>query len=443
MDTHSVIDVFTPAKPARISFVEREAINTKLVNALQTPGKQMVIYGHSGSGKTTLLENKLCQLYENHLTTRCMSGMTFEQILRDAFDQLGQYYDATVKTKDSYSISGEIAGDYFGIRAKLGAASDVTSMVEKRPVLPPELTPQRLGRYIGAAKCCWVLEDFHKVSQDHGKKLSQIMKVFMDLANEWPTLKVVAIGAVDTARLVVQYDAEMSNRISEIEVPLMSSFEIREILAKSEDLLNISIDSVVKREITLLSNGLASVCHSLGLGLCRAKGVLETANNKVGIGEEELQKAIRDYIEDSSDSLKGVLDKALYRKRHGQFDNFRIVIEGLAKLPQEGGTKGDIYDAIRLYHHKYPQSNLVHCLKELQSEDRGEFVRYDQNSGRYSFSNPFYRAYALAYLNKDRTSTKKLIKTDTSYSITLKAENIAKIIDAMLSVQNRREEDAN
>jgi len=139
MDTYIVTDVFTPAKPARFSFVEREAINTKLVNALQTPGKQMVIYGHSGSGKTTLLENKLCQLYENHLTTRCMSGMTFEQILRDAFDQLGQYYEATIKTKDSSSISGEIAGDYFGIRAKLGATSDVTSVVEKRPVLPPNL----------------------------------------------------------------------------------------------------------------------------------------------------------------------------------------------------------------------------------------------------------------------------------------------------------------
>ena len=438
MAPYNVTDVFTPAKPARISFVEREAINTKLVNALQTPGKQMVIYGHSGSGKTTLLENKLCQLYENHITTRCMSGMTFEQILRDAFDQLGQYYEATVKTRSSSSLTGEIAGDYLGIRAKLGSISDVTSVVEKRLVLPPELTPHRLGRYIGAAKCCWVLEDFHKVSQDHGKKLSQIMKVFMDLADEWPTLKIVAIGAVDTARLVVQYDPEMRNRISEIEVPLMSPSEIREILAKSEDLLNIPIDSVVKREITLLSNGLASVCHSLGLGLCRAKELVETVDEKIRIGEEELEKSIKDYIEDSNDSLKSILDKALYRKRHGQFDNFKIVIEGLSRIPQEGGTKAEIFDAICINHPNYPQSNLAHCLKELQTEGRGEFVRYDHNSGRYSFSNPFYRAYALAYLNKDKTQTKKLIKTDTSYSFTIRAESIAKIFDAMLSAQNSR-----
>ena len=46
---------------------------------------------------------------------------------------------------------------------------------------------------------------------------------------------------------------------------------------------------------------------------------------------------------------------------------------------------------------------------------------------------PFFRAYALAYLNKDQTQTKKLIKTDTSHSFTIRAESIAKIVDAMLS----------
>jgi Flp pilus assembly CpaF family ATPase len=60
-DRHEVRDVFTPTTPARLAFVERSSINNKLVNALRTPGKQIVVYGYSGSGKTTLLENKLHQ----------------------------------------------------------------------------------------------------------------------------------------------------------------------------------------------------------------------------------------------------------------------------------------------------------------------------------------------------------------------------------------------
>src|SRR5436305_14238465 len=92
-DKYAAVDVFTPTKPARYTFVERESINEKLVAALRTPGKQIVVYGHSGSGKTTLLVNKLHQVYEDHITTRCISGLSFDQLLLDAFDQLGSFFD--------------------------------------------------------------------------------------------------------------------------------------------------------------------------------------------------------------------------------------------------------------------------------------------------------------------------------------------------------------
>ena len=87
MQTFLTRDVFTPTKPARIAFVERDTVNDKLVNSLSTPGKQIVVYGHSGTGKTTLLVNKLTQLYERHITTRCMKGLKFEQLILDAFGQ--------------------------------------------------------------------------------------------------------------------------------------------------------------------------------------------------------------------------------------------------------------------------------------------------------------------------------------------------------------------
>ena len=100
MKVHSVSDVFTPSSPARVNFVERNSINKRIVRALRSKGKQIVIYGHSGSGKTTLLENKLYQVYDKHIKTSCMKGMTFESVLLDAFDQLSAFYiDEEVKTE--------------------------------------------------------------------------------------------------------------------------------------------------------------------------------------------------------------------------------------------------------------------------------------------------------------------------------------------------------
>ena len=58
----------------------------------------------------------------------------------------------------------------------------------------PQLTPQALGRFLGAQKACWVLS--HKIDDDEKAKLSQLMKVFMDLSDEYPELKIIALGAV-------------------------------------------------------------------------------------------------------------------------------------------------------------------------------------------------------------------------------------------------------
>ena len=104
-----VVDVFTPTTPARATFVERISSNEKLVDALRTPGKQVVVYGHTGSGKTTLLVNKLHQLYENHITTRCTSQMTFESIIFNAFDQLSPFVTTESVSKESRQFSSQIS----------------------------------------------------------------------------------------------------------------------------------------------------------------------------------------------------------------------------------------------------------------------------------------------------------------------------------------------
>lgn len=77
---------------------------------------------------------------------------------------------------------------------------------------------------------CWVIEDFHKVEESEKMKLSQAMKIFMDCGTDYPELKIIALGAAQTARQVVEYDDEMRNRISEIEVLLMEDDEIHQII---------------------------------------------------------------------------------------------------------------------------------------------------------------------------------------------------------------------
>lgn len=399
---HSLYDVFTPTRPARLTFVERQAINDKLVAALRTPGKQIVVYGHSGSGKTTLLTNKLHQLYEEHITSRCVADTTLDVLVLDAFDQLGSFYEVESRKEKGGTVSAQLAAEYAGIKSAISTARKESTTETSRRILPPQLTPQRLGEFLGASRKCWVLEDFHKVVDEDKARLAQVMKVFMDLADSHPMLKVVAIGAVDTARQVVEADAEMKNRLAEIHVPLMSADELSELIAKGKECLNFELPKSVEDEIVRYSNGLASVCHQICLNICDAAGITRTSADSVAVTDENLDLALKRYIEDASDTLKSAFDKALKRVRSRRYDNCRLIVRALAGLHQDGATHAEVLAEVRKTTPEYPSGNLTTYLRELQGEERGAVLRYDAASGRFSFSDPVYRAFADSLLGERR-----------------------------------------
>ncbi|MEK7882735.1 ATP-binding protein [Methyloversatilis sp. NSM2] len=406
-------DVFTPTKPARIAFVERITVNDKLVNSLTTPGKQIVVYGHSGTGKTTLLVNKLNQLYEHHITTRCMKGLKFDQLVLDAFDQLAPYYTQERNKTQRKSLSVDLGAMYKALQAKISSTSSIDETEKQSRILPPQLTPQTLGRFLGDQNACWVLEDFHKIDESEKEELSQLMKVFMDLSDDYPELKIIALGAVDTARQVVDYDPEMRNRVAEIQVTLMTEQEIAEIITKGENALNIRFKDEIRRLISRHSNGLASVCHHLCLNMCNVAGIKETVTgDPFVLSNQHCEDAVRTYVEEASDSIKSAFDKALKQRRKTKFSNATLIIKALSSLNESGAARTDIHKKIQRTEPKYPEANLKYLLPKLCTPEYGGLLRHDSNSGLYSFSDPIYRAYAMAQFQKQETSSSRISSSD-------------------------------
>jgi len=212
-----------------------------------TPGMQIIIYGPSGGGKTTLIINKLNQIYERYIITKCMKNSTFESIILDAFDQINPFYTGEKISKSKRNLTGVLGANYFDLKAIVQAEFETESQSNLKRLIPPQLTVQRLASYFGDLRCCWILEDFHKVSEEEKTNLSQSMKVFMDSSVDYPELKIIAIGAVGTARQVIEYDPEMKDRVSEIFVPLMTNSQIEEIINMGEKLLNIKIVKSIKK----------------------------------------------------------------------------------------------------------------------------------------------------------------------------------------------------
>ena len=395
-------DVFTPSSPARNTFVERDAVNARLVSALVTPGKQIVVYGHSGVGKTTLLENKLEQLYSKHFVTRCSKGLKFEQIMKFAFDVVDGYFVSEISKKKGRTISTKVAAEYKILKGEFGISKNTEESEKQERIVSPQVNAQNLAKLIGLAGGCWVLEDFHKIDESEKESMAQVMKVFMDMSRDYNSVRTIAIGAVGTAHEVVKYDKELKERVAEILVPPMTKEEMIEIIKKGEVLLNVKFSENLIERIIEYSNGVAAVCHQLCLYMCFNAGITETCNETHSFNVHDFTKALQSYLDGCSDTIKTIFDKAFRRKKVVKFDNPRIIIGAMVELGWKKSSYNSIYQQICKMRPDYPSGNLTLYLNQLGDDDHGSVIMYDQNSGLYSFAQPMYFAFAKAFFDLEK-----------------------------------------
>ena len=417
IEIHQATQIFTPTSPARLNFVEREGLNERLVDALVTPGRQIVVYGESGSGKTTLLQNKLEQLYPKHIKTACVSTTSFDQLLVSALDKMSPFILSQQQVTKGKQVSVTAGHDFKMLKAQVELHSTNQSSATFARVLPPQLTPERIAMFLGEIEACWVIEDFHKVPASEKTKVNQILKVFCDMATEYPNLRIVLIGATETAREVIEFEPEMRGRIAEIEIPLMTDDEILQIISNGQRLLNVSFEAFLDN-FPKYSLGVASVAHQLALNVCLGTGTTQTVSPRQRFTDGDFKKALERYVEESSDSLKATFEKALKRHRVRKYDNSRMILRALATAPLDGLRRNEIFAEIKKSHPEYPPSNLTTYLQQLQSEFAGHLIRAT-GEDKYRFASPLHHTFAQLSLLDAATLTKSTGRPDDLIRSTL------------------------
>lgn len=396
-------DVFTPAKAATINYVKRNGLISNIHNHFETDGKQIIVFGYSGSGKTTLIINELSRQNIDYITTQCTQNTTYEQLVLNAFDKLNIYYEKTRTNKIDSSISAE----YKGLKAQIGESS--TSISER--ILPYQLTAEKLAMFLGEIKCYWIVEDLHKLKVDERRKIADTLKIFIDVANHFPKTKIICLGAVNSSKDLIELDPNLNNRVADINIPLLSNSEIRDLVTNGFRLLNISIQERNIEQIIELSNNIGSVAHQLCLNICH---ILNIKRSRIlgngSVSENILQESIQCFVKENSGRFESLFDKILSIGAVGS-----KILSMLSKAELSGLTIESIYKGLS----SYKESLINETLELLCSVDYEEVLRYDSNAKKFKLANPFFKVYVdmrlqLAKESKKRNKRKK--NKATTYS---------------------------
>lgn len=392
-------EVYTPNSAAGISYVSRSELETTIESNLTMIGRPIILYGHSGSGKTTMIRNLFNRLQMVPIRTSCESLSTFESILLSAFDELNTYYVSGSKITNSVKLSSEIKGEFKALSGVLKTERQFSIENQYSRLLPPQLTPQKLAQLLGAINGVWVIEDFHKIRESEKKRIADVIKIFIDESNNYPNVKIICIGAVDSPRKLLQQDSNLETRVSDVQVPLLSDSEIKELILKGCKALNLRMESTLIDKIVFYSGNLASVAHKMCYDICFRNEIKSTCLFTRTIKDVKFDLAVKSYINDNSSQFKAIYDMSTS-------DPIGWYIIKTLHIKRVELSYNQIVNGVNKNGRHYRDNQINKKLSQLISSEYG-VLRYNPISHKYSIASPFWDAFLKMKLELDQSTKRK------------------------------------
>lgn len=410
-------EVFTPAKAADLNYIERVEIDSLLSSEMSTPGKQIIVFGHSGSGKTSSVRNLLKKNQYDFIRTHCESSTTFEQLILNAFDELNIFVVSGCSRRKAATLKGELAIEYNNIKSNIGRETVSEESNTYSRLLPPQLTPQKLAQFMGEGKIVWLIEDFHKVSPEEKVRIADVIKIFVDNANDYDSSKIICIGACQSAHELIKLNPNLRTRVSEISVPLLTDEEIKKIILNGFSLLNIEPSQSLVEKLVYYSDRLGAFAHQMCMDICKGKQIVHSTLKKQHINDEAFQFAVDGFIRRSSDTLKSIYEAAV-KNELGWY-----ILKTFSHNVMDKLSFAEICKRVNYGKVSFEKDKIKDKLEELMSPSFN-IIYYNQNSEKYALSTPFWHRFLRLQFSIEKAEQARKKRNVNNPNLNLVAKDI-------------------
>lgn len=380
---------FTPNTPVNSTslFAGRLKQIDKVLGAVFSPGQHAVIYGERGVGKTSLANIIYDLVYQagkiDYAPARmnCSHGITFAEIWREIFKQLPITRDG-----DSFHLDDQVpenpnAEEIRGLFAQLDNPTIV------------------------------IVDEFDRADQITATLMADTIKTLSDRATD---TTLVLVGVADSIDQLIEEHESVLRAIVQVQMPRMSHSELLEIIDKGMQKSEMTIEQAVRQKIATLSQGLPHYAH-----LISKHAAIEAVNDgRTKIDEGDYQKAIKDAVEDQSQTMSKSYQKATHSPKK---NIFREVLLACAFATNRYGffSAKDVRDPLReITKEGYDIQAYIRHLDQFCKETRGPVLekKGEKRRFQYRFVNPLMEPYVLIKGLADGLVTEEQLITPVSSS---------------------------
>lgn len=279
----------------KYTYVDRSGLDKKFDYLLKTQ-RHMVVHGASKQGKSCLRKKNINA--ENCVVVQCLPSMNSSDLLKTAFRNMGISLPKEKSSKNKYvsEIQGGISAEGSIIIAK-GKGQLGSSISNESETISQEISPEGyeedvkyLAENLERVNKKLILEDFHYLGEDVRKRVAFTIKALYELG-----VFVIIIGIWSEQNLLTYYNGDLTGRIEEINLVWLEP-ELREVLSKGEEALNIKFSDELKNEMIASSFQNVGLLQRIAERICEIKEIYETQDVTQTISEYDILDSARKQI---------------------------------------------------------------------------------------------------------------------------------------------------